>query len=217
MIYCVDISKWQDHKKINYEYLTVHAPLIVCRLAYGLGLDPEVENHIFNILTTGRDPYGYYFYVTGITETKIKAEIDFAVEQLKRILTKYNINSCGFLAMDIESTSARAFENKPDCVYELMSYLEKQLKNNRINTKAGLYTSASRLNHWLKCSPILQQYFIWCAAYLTREEFKKRYPVAYKCAHMWQYTSQGRFPCAYDGNLDVNMRNYRGDDRCQNL
>ena len=175
MIYCVDISKWQDHKKINYEYLAIHAPLTVCRLAYGLGLDPEVENHIFNILTTGHDPYGFYFYVTGITETKIKTEIDFAVEQSKRILTQYNINSCNFLAMDIESASA------------------------------------SRLNHWLKCSPILQQYFIWCAAYLTKADFMKRYPVAYKCAHMWQYTSQGRFPCAYDGNLDVNMWNYRGD------
>ena len=113
--------------------------------------------------------------------------------------------------MDIEGTSGRAFENKPDCIYELMSYLEQQLKNNRICAQAGLYASASRLNHWLKCSPILQQYFIWCAAYLTKEDFIKRYPVANKCAHMWQFTSQGSFPCAYDGGLDVNMWNYRGD------
>ena len=210
MLYCVDLSKWQDPAKINYENLTKHAPMIVCRLACGTELDTSVEKHVSSLLNTGRDPYGYYFYIKGTTTARVETEIDYAVFQLERILNKYNLNYCAFLAMDIESASGKAFENKPGCVAKLMNYLESKLKEKRLKVKAGLYTNASRLDKWLTYSPVLQHYYIWVAAYLSKEDFKKRYPVAFKCGHMWQYTSQGSFSCAYDGRLDVNYLNYEG-------
>ena len=201
MIRGIDISTFQESKRIDYDALSKEIDFAILRIGYtGWGtaencnLDKEFYSH-YNELSKRGVKLGAYYFGVAMTPDMANKEAEFVLKQVKdkQLKLEYGI------WYDTESSGATG-DNKNG-----HQFLSKNALTNVVDSfcstiesagfYCGIYASESWFRTKLDYTGKLKRYDYWVA----------NWSVEPKIPHgMWQTSSTGKLR-GYAGNLDMNV------------
>ena len=175
----VDVSKWQDPTKIDYDELAEQVDFVILRIGFGWAKDVHFERHYLAFTERGVRVGGYHFPLN----TRLQEQADLVKQALdgKRI-------EAG-LWVDVEAE----YQSRS----EINAYIP--LLESSFDTEVGIYTSHSK---WLE---VMQNETRWASRRLWVANYGvtvPKLPSPWKKWCVWQYSSTGRLN-GYAGNLDL--------------
>ena len=191
----IDVSRHQKAGKVNFEELKkLGYEFVIIRAGYGKALsqkDSAFESHYAAAKAAGLH-VGAYHYSYAVNIAEAKQEADCFLEWIKDKELDYPV------AFDMEDECQKSLTNAQRTDIAL-AFMEK--------VKAAgyyvmIYSSASWLGSKLDMDR-LEDYDVWCAAYVDSEaNIKKYYDGEYG---IWQYSSSIVLPTVYSSRLDQDI------------
>ena len=191
----IDVSRHQKAGKVNFEELKkLGYEFVIIRAGYGKALsqkDSAFESHYAAAKAAGLH-VGAYHYSYAVNIAEAKQEADCFLEWIKDKELDYPV------AFDMEDECQKSLTNAQRTDIAL-AFMEK--------VKAAgyyvmIYSSASWLGSKLDTDR-LEDYDVWCAAYVDSEaNIKKYYDGEYG---IWQYSSSIVLPTVYSSRLDQDI------------
>lgn len=175
----VDVSKWQDPTKIDYDELAEQVDFVILRIGFGWAKDIYFERHYLAFTERGVRVGGYHFPLN----TRLQEQADLVKQALdgKRI-------EAG-LWVDVEAE----YQSRS----EINAYIP--LLENNMGTDVGIYTSYSKWLEFMQNETRWASRRLWVAHYGVTVP---KLPSPWKKWCVWQYSSTGRLN-GYSGNLDL--------------
>jgi len=175
----IDISKYQDPAKIDYDEIAEQVDFVILRVGFGWLKDIYFERHYLAFTERGVRIGGYHFPLN----TRLQEQANLVKQALdgKRI-------EAG-LWVDVEAQYQRRSE--------INAYIP--ILESTIGAEVGIYTSYSK---WLE---VMQNETRWASRRLWVANYGvtvPRLPSPWKKWCVWQYSSTGRLN-GYPGNLDL--------------
>ena len=179
----IDISKYQDPAKIDYDKISEQVDFVILRIGFGWLKDIYFERHYLAFTQRGKRIGGYHFPLN----TRLQEQADMVKQALdgKRI-------EAG-LWVDVEAT----YQSRS----EINAYIP--LLESTLDTEVGIYTSYYK---WIE---VMQNETRWASRRLWVANYGvsvPRLPSPWKKWCVWQYSSTGRLN-GYSGNLDLDWAN----------
>lgn len=175
----IDISKYQDPAKIDYDEIAEQVDFVILRIGFGWAKDIYFERHYLAFTERGVRIGVYHFPLN----TRLQEQADLVKQALdgKRIEVG--------LWVDVEAQ----YQSRS----EINAYIP--LLESTLDTEVGIYTSYSK---WLE---VMQNETRWASRRLWVANYGvsvPRLPSPWKKWCVWQYSSTGRLN-GYSGNLDL--------------
>ncbi|MDI6617908.1 MAG: LysM peptidoglycan-binding domain-containing protein [Clostridiales bacterium] len=184
MGYIVDISKWQDPSKIDYDTFCKQLDMAIIRVQYGsLKIDPCYTQHIAE-MQKHKVPYGVYAFVRGIS-------IADMAQEARDFYCRAKDYNPAFYALDVEEQS---MEDMRSGINAYIAELRKYTGNKKI----GIYVAHNRYE--IFNLDLSKADFVWLPHYGVNNGQISSTPAYYCDLH--QYTSVGRIS-GYEDNLDL--------------
>ena len=179
LLFGIDLSKWQDPTKIDYDKLAEQVDFVILRIGFGWAKDVHFERHYLAFAERGVRVGGYHFPLN----TRLQEQADLVKQALdgKRI-------EAG-LWVDVEAQYQKRSE-----INAYIPILESTL-----DTEVGIYTSYSKWLEFMQNETCWASRRLWVANYGV---IVPKLPSPWKKWCVWQYSSTGRLN-GYSGNLDL--------------
>lgn len=196
----IDISQWQESKRINYDTLSKEIDFAILRIGFtgwrtgtDCNLDKEFYTH-YNELSKRGVKLGVYYFGVAMTPDVAKKEAEFVLKQVKDNKLKleygiwYDTESSGSTG---GSKIGHQFLGK-DILTKVVDSFCKTVES------AGYYTGVYASEYWftskMDYAGVLKRYDFWVANWSNEP----------KIPHgIWQVSSGGKL-MGYSGNLDMN-------------
>lgn len=184
MGYIIDISKYQNPSKIDYNKFCAQLDLAIIRVQYGSRtIDPFYSEHIRQ-MQAHKVPYGVYAFARGISL------LDMA-QEARDFYTRAKDYNPAFYALDVEEQSMQDMRGGVSAyITELRKHTDK---------KIGVYVAHNRYKDFNL--DLSKADFVWIPHYGANNGAVTSTPAFYCDLH--QYTSTGHID-GYSGDLDLN-------------
>jgi len=225
----IDISKYEEPRKIDYDTLCNNISGAIIRCSYGsiydapYGKEEHFETHYREITKRGI-PVGTYLYITAYQPIKNQAKT--LVELIHRVGAPYEIDFDKILdiavMMPVQINTKSMADGFPLGIWADVENesgappLQKQMIHEFIQEsetglgyEVGVYTSKY---YWslIMGGAYYTTRKLWCAYYGSESRLPKYIPQGWDTCSIWQYTDSGRLP-GYSGGLDINK--FMGTER----
>jgi GH25 family lysozyme M1 (1,4-beta-N-acetylmuramidase) len=180
----IDISKWQNPDKINYDKLCSQLTMAIVRVQYGSNLiDIHYKTHIREMRSHGV-PFGVYAFARGVSKKDMEKEATDFYNRSKN-------QAPFFYVIDVEEKTMRNMRSGIDAyIKKLRSLTDK---------KIGIYISHHKYKEFNL--NLRKADFVWIPHYGYNNGKVSSRP-KFSC-DLHQYTSKGKLN-GYNGYLDLN-------------
>jgi len=215
----IDLSKWQDPEKINYDILASEVSGVIIRCSYGsaydspYGLEPHFETH-YNEFTKRGVPVGVYFFLTEYQSVEsqvrtfiekinqfkarqytIDLELVFGMDYAGQTMTSLNGFPLGYwLDVEVENGAEKL---RKQTVHDFIQQWETQS-----GETLGIYTS-KHMWHEIMNGAYYTTKRLWNAYYGLEKYLLDNLPTGWSDCFIWQYSGTGGRLPGYSGGLDM--------------
>lgn len=194
MLRGIDISTYQDPRKMNYDTMAKQLDFVILRIGFtGYGTNPphtnnfnkdnQFETHYAEFTKRGV-PIGVYWYGGAVNTAEVDKEIAVMMEALKGKKIEYPVY------YDVEENRNHGTLSKGQLTEVAKDWCRK-VEGKGYYT--GIYTSLNWTNVKLDMTQL--PFTLWLAQWHVSKPAK--------ACDMWQYTSDGKLN-GYSGRLDMN-------------
>lgn len=192
----IDISKWQDPSRIDYDALAANVDGVILRACYGRYPDTALLTHARE-LTLRRVPIGLYHFVTQYNT--VKSQIDAILGQIDELKTVGDFKLGVWVDVENEAGATPLTEAQ---VSSFIGQLEDAL-----GFQVGIYTSRYYWDQIMRTDAYKSRK-LWVAHYGAASPYLPA-TGGWTNWWLWQYTSNGSYP-GYPGSIDSN--HFAGDE-----